>query len=239
MESIKESVINKIENLVNNIPGWCPSDQLFAMYLLAINSKDLEGDLLEIGSWCGKSAVVLALAAEKIGATLQCVDLFPNKEDWFENEDRTYSFSTEINGRTIFANKNVTVWKEPFENSILPVYDKYGDNLQRIFRNNIDNSGFKNIVLEHKADSTEFIRMFPDKKIKFAFIDSDHSYEGACTDIENVERLLVPGGWMVFDDAFSSYEVVDKAIQEKIIDSKKYDIKQQLTRKCFAARKKI
>jgi hypothetical protein len=42
----------------------------------------------------------------------------------------------------------------------------------------------------------------------------------------------------VFDDAYTVYTGVDKAIEELIISSGKYDIYQQLTRKCFAARKK-
>jgi hypothetical protein len=52
-----------------------------------------------------------------------------------------------------------------------------------------------------------------------------------------IEPLLVPSGWICFDDAFSGYTGVDDAIAEGIINSKNYDIMQQLTRKLFAARK--
>ena len=47
------------------------------------------------------------------------------------------------------------------------------------------------------------------------------------------------GGWICFDDAFSSYEGVDRAIARLVIDNPAYDLTRQLTRKCFAARKAV
>jgi len=73
---------------------------------------------------------------------------------------------------------------------------------------------------------------------KFAFIDGDHGYDAVCKDIENVERYLVPGAWICFDDAFSSYEGVSRAIQDMIINNPEYSFGQQMTRKFFVARKK-
>jgi hypothetical protein len=51
-----------------------------------------------------------------------------------------------------------------------------------------------------------------------------------------VERFLLPGGWICFDDAFSSYAGVDQAITELVINSGNYQQCQQLTRKLFVAR---
>jgi hypothetical protein len=55
-------------------------------------------------------------------------------------------------------------------------------------------------------------------------------------DIAMVERFLLPGGWICFDDAFSSYAGVDQAITELVINSGHYQQCQQLTRKLFVAR---
>jgi len=37
--------------------------------------------------------------------------------------------------------------------------------------------------------------------IAFAYIDGDHSYEQSWRDFENIDRHLVPGGFIVFDDS--------------------------------------
>ena len=58
-------------------------------------------------------------------------------------------------------------------------------------------------------------------------------------DIARLAPLLVPGGWICFDDAFSSYDGVNRAITQLVIDNPAYDVTRQLTRKCFAARKAL
>ena len=64
------------------------------------------------------------------------------------------------------------------------------------------------------------------------------SYAAVAKDIEIVERYLLPGGWICFDDAFSSYDGVNEAIQKNIIDSGRYQCCQQITRKCFIAQRR-
>jgi len=59
-----------------------------------------------------------------------------------------------------------------------------------------------------------------------------------CEDIERIERFLVPGGWISFDDAFSHYDGVNRAITDRIINSPTYELCQQMTRKLFVARRK-
>ncbi|MEA4828346.1 MAG: class I SAM-dependent methyltransferase, partial [Clostridium sp.] len=102
---------------------------------------------------------------------------------------------------------------------------------------NIKKNNLKDIIMPFKGTSQNFAVQF-NKKIKIAFIDGDHGYEATCEDIDIVESLLVPGGWIIFDDAFTVNKGVDKAINEKIINSKKYELFNQITRKCFIARKK-
>jgi hypothetical protein len=40
-----------------------------------------------------------------------------------------------------------------------------------------------------------------DLKLHILYIDGDHTYRGACADIENFAPLVVPGGWLIMDDA--------------------------------------
>lgn len=75
-------------------------------------------------------------------------------------------------------------------------------------------------------------------RCRLAFLDSDHGYEAVCEVIRNIDKHLVPGGWMCFDDAFTCYEGVSRAISELIIANPNYECCQQMTRKPFVTRKK-
>lgn len=233
---ITKPIVNNINEISKSIPGWCPEDELFSLYLLALTTKDLEGELLEIGSFCGKSSSVLAMAAQKIDTKLNCVDLFPDRNDWFQETDGTYNFNVNINNR-IYSLGNYRFWKEPYLNQVVPIYERYGDSLEDTFLNNLKSLNLDSNVKHIRGTTLEFSETF-DSKVKFVFIDGDHSYEGVRKDMENIERFLVKGAWIAFDDAFASYPENDRAIKELIIDSNKYECFQQLTRKCFACRKK-
>lgn len=106
----------QIEALVENVHGWTPIDQLFTLYTLTWLAADIDGDVVEVGSWCGRSAVVLAAAAKESGnSKVYCVDLFPEKKDWKQNPDGTYSFDMVIDGKRYGGYQEQTVWKETFE----------------------------------------------------------------------------------------------------------------------------
>ena len=92
--------IEQLEELVRDVPGWSPIDQLYTLFTLALSSADLQGDIVEVGSWCGRSAVILGAAAQlQRNTRVHCVDLFPAREDWQENPDGTYSMEVEIAGK--------------------------------------------------------------------------------------------------------------------------------------------
>jgi predicted O-methyltransferase YrrM len=232
-------ITTQIEEAVQNIPGWSPIDQLLTLFTLAYTSADLDGDILELGSWCGRSAVALGMAAKLSSkGKVHCVDLFPEKNDWFKNEDGTYSFAVTIDGRLVGAYEEQTVWAEPYESDIAPVYDRYAGILEA-FNASISNNGLSNLVFPVKGDLVSFLKIAPKAlKIRLAFIDGDHSYEAVSNDIALIEQSLVQGGWICFDDAFSSYQGVNIAIQKHIIDSGKYEYCQQMTRKLFVARRR-
>ncbi|HVN66136.1 MAG TPA: class I SAM-dependent methyltransferase [Methanomicrobiales archaeon] len=239
MDQNKEPIINQIERMVSDIPGWSPIDQLYSLFLLVYSNSHLEGDIVEIGSWCGRSTAVLGLAAWMTGVKkVISIDLFPNKSDWIQNPDGTYSFRVKYENEEFSAYTEQTVWKEPYEQSILPVYEK-NENLYSLFLENMSKLGFEDLVIPIKGNSSALQKIVvPSFKCKLAFIDGDHGYDAVCKDIDNVERYLVPGAWICFDDAFSSYEGINRAIQDRIIDCEDYVCGQQMTRKFFVARKK-
>jgi predicted O-methyltransferase YrrM len=239
MDQNKQPIMNQIEELVSNIPGWSPIDQLYSIFLLVYANSHIEGNIIEIGSWCGRSSAVLGIAAQMTEIKkIICIDLFPNKNDWIQNPDGTYSLIVKFNNSECAAYTEQTVWKEPFENAILPVYEK-NESLFILFSENMSRLGLEDIITPLRGNSSVLEHNLDDSfKCKFAFIDGDHGYEAVCKDIQNVERYLVPGAWICFDDAFSSYEGVSRAIQDMIINNPEYVFGQQMTRKFFVARKK-
>lgn len=231
-------VVTQIEEMVRDVPGWTPHDQLAALFNLAYMSS-VEGDIIELGSWCGRSATALGLGAKLSGRSIvHAIDLFPEKSDWRQNEDGTYSFSVTVHGERIDAYRDPAVWAEPYLRDIAPLYDRH-PRLLDLFTETMVRNGLCDIVRPYRGTMRMFARSAsPELRCKVAFIDGDHSYEAVTDDIRDVERFLVPGGWICFDDAFSHYEGVNRAIAEHIINSGRYERCQQVTRKFFIARRK-
>jgi len=232
-------IYEKIEKMVEYIHGWSPIDQLYSLYLLAFSTNQLLGNIVEIGSWSGRSAIVLGEAAKEIGETkVFAIDYFPNWEDWNENPDGAYEFKTDIEGVSYLGHHNQTVWKEPFEESIIPFYNEHPKLLEH-FKENIKNNSLDEIVTPIKGNSNYFSDYVGKNfKCKFLYIDGEHSYESVKNDIEVMKKYLVRGGIICFDDAFTTYEEVDKAIEELIIDSDEFIHCNKLTRKLFVAVKR-
>ena len=230
-------VATQIEEMVRGVPGWSPQDQLVALFNLAY-LPDAEGDIIELGSWCGRSASALGLAARLSGrSTVHAVDLFPDKTDWRRNDDGTYSYCVTLGDRQFGAYGEQTVWAEPFERDIAPIYERQ-PRLLDVFRETIARNGLSDVVRPFRGDLQMFADAAPaDLRCKLAFIDGDHSYDAVRQDIAHAERFLVPGGWICFDDAFSCYEGVDRAISDAVVHSGRYDRCQQVTRKFFVARR--
>lgn len=231
-------MMNQIEELVRDVPGWTPIDQLYTLFTLACASSDLEGDLVEVGSWCGRSAVVLGLAAQLTGRSrVLCADLFPEKNDWKQNPDGTYSFEVTIGGRRYGGSQGGTIWKETFETQFAKVYERH-EAVIDWFRETVSARGMQDRVVACKGDLAALIAgAGPGFKCRLAFLDGDHGYEQVCVDLRAVETCLVRGGWICFDDAFTTYDGVSRAITEHVLQSPRWECRQQMTRKLFVARR--
>lgn len=227
-----------LDALVEGVPGWSPNDQLYSLFMLAMSSSHLEGDLLEVGTWCGRSAIALGLAAKLTGkGAVHCIDLFPERDDWYRNEDGTFSMRVKLKGVAIDAYNEQRVWAEAFERDIRPLYAK-NPSLYAMFQETLAARDLGPVIRPYRGTLTSFLEQAPkDFRCRLAFLDGDHGYEAVCSDIRRVSERLVPGGWLCFDDAFTTYEGVDRAIRELVIGQPAFDFSQQLTRKLFVARK--
>lgn len=239
MSSATTPVVSLIEEAVRDVPGWSPVDQLVALFTLAWTSSELPGDVLELGSWCGRSSVALGLAARLSGkGRVHCVDLFPSRDDWFCNADGSWSFRVDIAGRTLTSYDEQTVWAEPFASDIAPLYAKW-ERLYDAFMDTVRRSGLEAEIVPFRGDLDMFLAQAGEGfRCRLAFLDGHHSFRAVSRDIELAESCLVEGGWICFDDAFTSYDGVDRAIEERILGNPAYEQCQQLTRKLFVARRR-
>lgn len=234
--SATRPLVDDIAQWVDGVPGFTPVDELFALATLAFTTAHLPGDLVEVGSWHGRSALVLGEVARRTHGRVHGIDLFPGRDDWYRNADGTWSVRVQIGSRTIAAYTEQTVWQEPFVAQVAPLYDTQPDVLGGFCRR-MSARGLSDIVVPHRGTSTTFAETMPAAfRSRLVFLDGDHGYEAVCRDIEQLLPTLVPGGWLVLDDAFSSYDGVDRAIRELLLDHPAFDVRQQMTRKCFAAR---
>ncbi len=231
------SLMSEIEALVDGVPGWSPVDELFTLSLLARATVGLPGDLVEVGSWLGRSAIVLAAAARDTGGRVHCIDLFPARDDWRCNTDGSYSCSVEIDGRRYGGYQEQTVWAGPFQAQLAPRYDETPDILEG-FHANLHARGLERFVAAHRGTTATFAASaLPGFQVRLLFIDGDHGYRAVVDDIDRLVPYLVPGGWICFDDAGSGYDGVDRAIADRILNNPGFDVTAQMTRKCFVARR--
>ena len=179
------------------------------------------------------------IAARNLGTQVHAIDLFPNEHDWIVNGDGTHSFAVEIGGNKYAGYTSQTVWDEPFQRDIAPVYSK-DSNLQKQYQENIEAAGVADFVQTTRGNLQLFYDESKAGRYQLAFLDGDHSYQVVHDEINITEKLLAPGGVICFDDAHTVYEGVDAAIKSAILSQPHlWEGPTQLTRKLFFARKRI
>jgi Methyltransferase domain len=191
---------------------------------------------MEIGSWCGRSMVALGMAARFVaGRKVHCVDAFPERADWRENPDGSFSYVVDTAEGPFLGHATQSVWREPFEREVLPVYERWGSPRQAFltFR---ERFGLADVVLPHRMGSAAFFEG-PGREHRYGltFIDGEHSYAAVAHDIEACCARLVSGGILCLDDAFTCYEGVDRAIEDRLAADPALVKPVRITRKMFAA----
>ena len=225
-----------LREVVETVPGWSPFEQLLSLFTLGYHAARL-GDLLEIGSWCGRSMVALGLAAKSAGsAHVHCVDAFPERDDWYENADGTFSYRVVTETGVMRGHADQTVWAVPFRRDIVPTYERWGS-LMKAFLASRERFGLTDVVTPHRMSAAAFFSG-PGRAHRYGlvFIDGEHSYEAVSHDMDAAIERLVVGGTLCMDDAFTSYDGVTSAIRERI-DNRASPLRQpvRVTRKLFAA----
>lgn len=154
--------------------GFMPDDEGLALHAAGLDGATV-GPLLEIGTYCGKSAIYLGAAARERGTVVFTVDHHRGSEEnqagWEHHDTRLVDPRT---GRM----------------DTLPC-----------FRRTMEEAGLEDVVVAVIADSPTVARHWG-TPLGLCFIDGGHAYDVALADYEAWAPFVAPGGLLVFHDVF-------------------------------------
>ncbi len=163
------------KNIVGNIKGFLDESEGDALYHYALSGSSL-GPCVEIGSYCGKSAVYLGMACRKTGSVLFSVDHHRGSEE--QQPGELYFDPAIFNYQTFYV-------------------DTFPE-----FQKTLAITGLENTVIPIVCRS-EIVARSWDTPLGLVFIDGGHTYEAARTDYNGWHKHILPGGWLLIHDIFS------------------------------------
>lgn len=171
---MKNDNYETIAALAEKVKGFLAADEGRALYDIALKAAVL-GPCLEIGSFCGKSAVYIGSACRERGVTLFTIDHHRGSE---EQQPGQLYFDPDI-------------------------YDeKSGEiNSLPLLRHTLKTAGLEDTVIPMITGSRVAVRNWA-TPLGMVFIDGGHSYESALSDYQNWSPHLVNGGFLVFHDIY-------------------------------------
>lgn len=160
--------------LAERVTGFMPADEGYALYAAA--HKYLGGGTgVEIGTYCGKSTVLLGAAARDTGSVLFTVDHHHGSEE--HQAGWEYHDATMVDPHTGLFDT-------------LPT-----------FRHTLDEAGLDDNVVAIVGKSIVVARAWR-TPLEFLFIDGGHTEAAAQRDFDGWARWVRPGGALVIHDVF-------------------------------------
>ena len=160
--------------LARRVPGFMPDDEGAALHEAGLTGA-ATGPLLEIGSWCGKSALYLGDAAERAGTALFSVDHHRGSEE------------------------NQAGW-EHHDPALVDARTGRIDTLP-CFRRTIEEAGLESTVVAIVGESA-VVAAHWQTPLGMVFIDGGHGHEPAHADYESWAPLVATGGLLAIHDVF-------------------------------------
>ncbi|MRR15663.1 MAG: class I SAM-dependent methyltransferase [Deltaproteobacteria bacterium] len=184
---------------IMNIKGFLDDEEARRLYLLA-REVSQSVPCLEIGSYCGKSAIFLGSGCKENGTVLFSVDHHTGSEEQQPGQ-------------------------EYFDPDLLDQETGKIDTL-RLFRKTIDDFELAGAVIPIIGRS-EIVGKFWNTPLGLVFIDGSHAYESALNDYETWARHIVPGGYLIFHDIFPDPSQGGQApylVYQKAVASGEYEV---------------
>jgi hypothetical protein len=168
------------------IPGMCDHEKICALCEIAKHTTT--GDIVEIGSWWGKSAFILARLAHcySIGKLL-CVDPWTN--------ELLVSKDANIMVDQAFAQVDAEEALTVFEMNLLPYNLNHVNYLRMPSVDAAKHYSKQSKVVTESFGTTNYCG-----HIALLHIDGNHSYSHAKADIACWSGFVIDGGWIVVDD---------------------------------------
>jgi MMP 1-O-methyltransferase len=152
--------------------GFMPPDEGLALYDAAVSAP--AGPLVEIGSYCGKSAIYLGAAARERGTILYSIDHHRGSEEHQPGEEYHDPALVDAGGRV----------------DTFPV-----------FRRTIEGAGLTDVVVPIVAASPVVARGWA-TPLAFVFVDGGHSQAAADADLAGWAPHVRTGGLLAIHDVF-------------------------------------
>jgi predicted O-methyltransferase YrrM len=159
---------------IDEIKGFLDERESARLYEIALEASK-KGPCLEIGSYCGKSAVYIGGACKENNAVLFSLDHHRGSE---EQQPRQEYFDPDL----LDAQTNL-IDTLPFFRRTLAVFNLEDTVIPIVGRSEIVGRDWQT-------------------PLSFIFIDGSHAYESALKDYEVWSKHLMPGGYLVFHDIF-------------------------------------
>lgn len=185
-------MMNLDDVLLEDTKGFLDKEEGRRLYEIA-REASRRGPCLEIGSYCGKSAIYLGSACRKNNGVLFSVDHHRGSEEQQPGE-------------------------EYFDPDLLDAQSGRIDTF-REFRRTIEKAGLEETVVPLVCRSEVAARLWA-TPLSLVFIDGGHTYESVLTDYRCWTPHLMPEGYLLIHDIFSDpaeggqapYEVYQRAV---------------------------
>jgi len=172
--------------------GFMPDDEGLALHRLALERLP-RGPVVEIGSYCGKSALYIGTAAREVGGVVFTVDHHHGSEE------------------------NQPGW-EHHDASLVDLRTGRMDTLP-LFRRVVEEAGLEDVVVAVVGDSATVAAHWR-TPLSLLFIDGGHGDDPAHADYDGWARWVMAGGLLAIHDVFpdpadggrTPYEVYLRAI---------------------------
>ena len=183
---LSELEVASLYRYVEVMPGMCDHDKMRALYEIARYCP--AGDVVEIGTWWGKSAFIFLRLAQCFGiGKLLCVDPWSN----------AHLVQNDKNGLVDIASAQFSA-EEAFNVFQINLLPYSGGSLNYLRMPSTD--GARHYRAQREVLTPAFGKTNYSGRIALLHIDGNHSYENAKADVAAWSDLVVDGGWIVIDD---------------------------------------
>ncbi len=152
--------------------GWLHDDAAKFLDELVLATAELVGDFLEVGSWYGRSSVVIGSRVKELGGKLYCVDTW-NTKSW------------DAIAQQLPEDRTKFIWEKD-------------ENPLKKFTSNIKMAGLEDTIVPLVGTSESFKETWV-MPLRFIFIDGCHYHDFVKKDA-TWREFLIPGGIIAFHD---------------------------------------